>query len=215
MKGDVMTPKSRFGKPGAAIGLAATVALAVLFVSRSDAGQRSVPSVVPSIAALQVGSPAILSDQLARVAGDTPGGIDTARVRTIASDLGRFHSTLQLFPSTSGALLCTALVGSAPTDPSMSYCLEPNAPDNPAALRGKQFNVVALYSAVAGRPGIQVFGFAFDSVVSLRARVAGSWHPIPVRDNGFYVDLPGAALGSVSEVEATLVDGSTQTQTVR
>lgn len=210
-----MTTRSRLVGPGAIIGLAAAVALAVVFASRSDAGQRTVPTVVPAIAAFQTGTPATLPDQLAQVARDTPGGIDDTRVRTVATDLGRFHSTLQLFPSTSGALLCTALVGATPADPSMSYCLEPNAPDNPASIRDRPFNAVALYSAVDSKPGIQVFGFAFDTVVSLRARVAGSWQPIGVRNNGFYLDLPGAALGSVTEVEATLAEGSTQTQTIR
>ena len=210
-----MTTRSRLFGTGAIIGLATAAAIAASFASGSDAGQRTVPSVVPSIAAFQAGSPAALSDQLAGVALDTPGGIDMARVRTTASNLGRFHSTLQLFPSTSGALLCTALVGATPTDPSMSYCLEPNASDNPVAIREKPFNAIALYSAVDGKPGIQVFGFAFDTVVSMRARVAGNWHAIPVHDNGLYLDLPGAVRGSVTDVEATLVDGSTETQTIR
>lgn len=209
-----MMTRSRSVRPVAMIGLTAVAALAVVFASRSDAGQRTRPSAVPSIAAFQTGTPATLLDQLAPATQGIPGGVDTAKVRSVATDLGRFRSTLQLFPSTSGALLCTALVGATPADPSMSYCLEPNAPDNPAALKGRSFNAIALYSSV-DTPGIQLFGFAFDTVVSLRANAANGWHSLPVRDNGFYLDLPGAALGSVTEVEATLADGSTQTQTIR
>lgn len=200
------------------IGLLALVAAigGGYYASTGGAGQRVVPSVIPEMAvfrdAVRASAPeAELATSLA-VPGDPA---DMARTRSLATGLGRHDSRLVAFPSASGASVCYALLGQSTRDPAMSYCFQPLAPDVPGPLAGQRFHAVALYSNIDGKRGVQLFGIAFDDVESLRVQVAGSWHSVPVRGNGFYLDLPGIDQEQVGLVEATLADGTVQEHNIQ
>jgi hypothetical protein len=135
---------------------------------------------------------------------------DKTQFRVLSAGLGEFHSRLVAFPARSGTVVCYALLGPQAVDPAMSYCYPPEDAGAPAKLRGEQFSAVALQSVVDGRTSTQLFGVVEDGVKSIRVMVAGSWLGVPIKRNGFYLDLPGVQHRAVGIVEATLVEGSTQ-----
>ncbi len=188
--------------------VAATVAAAL--ATRSDAGQRFVPSATPEMSVFANGSPAAVPADVAHVAKLIPGRADLTKARVLANGAGKYGSRLIAFPSDDGANVCYALVGRSERDPGMSYCYQPKAPDAPSPLAGQHFHAVALYSATDGDPRVQLFGIAFDDVTSMRVDVAGSWRGVPLRRNGFYLDLAGVQHEQVGVVEATLADGAVQ-----
>jgi hypothetical protein len=181
------------------------------YAAAGGAGQRVVPSVLPQMAVFQdvkrAGAP---EPELASTFSSATDAADMAKTRVLARGLGRHDSRLVAFPSKSGSSVCYALLGRTPHDPAMSYCYQPLAPDAPGPLAGQHFHAVALYSNIDGKPGVQLFGIAFNDVESIRVQVSGAWRPVPVRSNGFYLDLPNVAQEDIGIVEATLADGGVQ-----
>jgi len=195
-------------------GLAA-VAIAVaggVYAASGGAGpKKPVPSAVPHMAVFNDASRAEAPEP--ELASTFTGGdeqANQAKTHVLARGVGRHDSRLVAFPSPTGSSVCYALLGRTPHDPAMSYCYQPLAPDNPAAIRGEHFSAVALYSNIDGKAGTQLFGIAFDDVKSMRVNVAGAWQAVPVKHNGFYLDLPNVAQADVGTVEATLSDGTVQ-----
>jgi hypothetical protein len=205
-------------KTACVAGLAA-VAVAVaggVYAAGSRAGKNVVPPVGPKMAVFGDASRADTSEpELASTFAALRDKPEMARGRVLAQGLGRHGSRLVAFPSASGSTVCYALLGRTPHDPAMSYCFQPLAPDVPAPLRGQHFNPVALYSNIDGKAGTQLFGIAFDDVRAMRVEVAGAWRAVPVRHNGFYLDLPNVAQADVGVVEATLDDGTVQQHDIR
>jgi hypothetical protein len=192
----------------------ASTGLVVFFATKSNAGQRVVRSAIP---AFQIFAPAAqtpLPPQLVPLVSGLPGGYDQARVRVGTQGLGRYHSKVWMIPSTSGAFVCYALTGATTSDPSMGYCYPPNDPNQPSDWIGKHFNGVAFYSALDGIPSVQVFGVAFDDVTNVNVEVDGQIVPAALANNTFYLDLPGKTREDVSEISATLQNGSVQTEAV-
>lgn len=187
-----------------------------VYAASGGAGQRVVPPVVPQMAVFKdanLAGPA--ESELATTFSAQNDSADVAKTRVLARGLGRHDSRLVAFPSKTGSSVCYALLGRTPHDPAMSYCYQPLAPDLPAAVKGEHFNAVALYSNIDGKRGTQLFGIAFDDVRSVRANVAGTWRAVPLRHNGFYLDLPNVAQEDVGIVEATLADGTVQQHDVQ
>jgi hypothetical protein len=142
---------------------------------------------------------------------------DQQSVHVLANDLGTFRSRLVAFPAMSGRNVCYSLLGSASTDPGMSYCYRPGDIHAPPGLAGERFSVVAPESRRGENHDVatQVVGVAEDSVASLRVLVSGAWRDLPISNNGFYLDLPGVPRSDVGTVEATLTDGSKQLHDLR
>jgi hypothetical protein len=204
----------RFTRRAAFVAGLAAVAVAVaggVYAAGGSAGKRIVPPVGPKMAVFGDAGRADTSEpELASTFAALSDKPEMARGRVLAQGLGRHGSRLVAFPSASGSTVCYALLGRTPHDPAMSYCFQPLASDLPAPLRGQHFHAAALYSNVDGRVGTQLFGIAFDDVKAMRVDVAGTWRAVPVRHNGFYLDLPNVAQAEVGVVEATLKDGAVQ-----
>ena len=136
---------------------------------------------------------------------------DLGDVRMLNTHLGRFNSRLIAFQARGGRNVCYSLVGADAADPAMTYCYAPRDPSAPEEFAGDHFNAVGLEDRlIRGQVAVQLFGVAFDDVLGLRVQVAGQWHAVPLRSNGFYLDLPGASHADLGIVEATLADGSKQ-----
>jgi hypothetical protein len=150
-----------------------------------------------------------LSD-LAKAVGADP--VETRSMRVLGRNLGTFDSRLVAFSANDGKTICYALLGHRKTDPGTSYCYQPNSGLLPDELAGQHFSVMASQHYVQGQYGTQLFGVAFDDVVRIRAEVKGEWVNVPLKDNGFFLDLPGVRtrIGDVGVVEATLRGGSKQ-----
>jgi hypothetical protein len=140
---------------------------------------------------------------------------DIAQTRVLGSDLGRFHSRLFIYPANDDRNVCFGLVGSSQEDPGMVYCYSPGSSSAPAEIAGEHFSVVAPESVSDGTVGVQLFGVADDAVASARVQVDGSWRPVRLARNGFYLDLPGISYEQVGRFEARLKDGSTQIHDIR
>jgi hypothetical protein len=182
-----------------------------IYATTGGAGQRVVPPATPKMAVFNDASRADAAEpELASTFAALSDKADLSRGRILAAGVGRFGSRVVAFPSQTGSTVCYSLLGRTPHDPAMSYCYQPLAPDNPAAVKGEHFSAVALYSNIDGKAGTQLFGIAFDDVKALRVNVAGHWRAVPLHDNGFYLDLPNVAQADVGMVEATLSDGTVQ-----
>jgi len=125
----------------------------------------------------------------------------------LGQSLGRSGARLVAGLSADGATVCYGLLGGPG---SVSYCYPPLYPNLPKELAGQHFHAVAPEALVGGEVGVQLYGVAFDDVVSMRAQVAGEWRSVPLFNNGFYLDVPGVRNEQVGIVEATLADGSKQ-----
>ncbi len=147
------------------------------------------------------------------------GSPDLDRLRVLNHGLGRFNASLAAVPLDGGRVICYGLVLEGTGGP--GHCYTPLNPHAPEPLAGQHFAVTRHYKsnryghlgAEAGREEtefVQLFGVAFDDVVSLRANVAGHWHAIPLSNNGFFLEVRGVPADEVGVVEATLADGSTQ-----
>lgn len=146
--------------------------------------------------------------QLAR-ADRTGTQPDLSKLRVVTNNRGRFGSRVVIAPAQDGHSVCYALLGGRPTDPAMSYCYAPNGSGLPELIGG-QFKPSALESIIEGRPSVQLFGIAADTVESIRVEVAGRWRPVSVARNGFYLDLPGIARDQLGIAEAALSNGAVQ-----
>ncbi len=199
-------------KAFSAAAMVSAVALAGgVYATASGAGQRVVPSVVPNMSVFaDERQPGTTEPQLAATFVSPHDTADMERTRVLAQALGRHHSRLVAFPSATGASVCYALLGRTTRDPAMSYCYQPLAADAPGPLAGQHFHAAALYSNIDGHAGVQLFGIAFDDVDSIRVQINGTYRMVPVRNNGFYLDLPNTAHEAVGLVEATLTDGTIQ-----
>jgi len=197
----------------AAIVVGATAGSITAAGSFGKASRSQPPSAVGLYSAFTHGRPAAVDAQLADTM--SASNADSAKLRVLASGLGRFNSRLLAFPSRGGSSVCYSLLGAQPTDPAASYCYQPTGPAMSKALAGEHFSPMALWASLGGRPGVQLFGLAFDDVRSLRVNVAGNWRNVPLSGNGFYLDLPGVAQSDVGAVEATLANGSTQSHDMR
>lgn len=203
-----MTPRRIIG-----LGTGTILALvAVVLATTSVAGQRTVPSSAGELAVLRGQSSERLSPQL--LDGGQPS-FDAGSVRTTQRGLGRFSSIIQVYTNRSGSQICYALLAQKHTDPGQSYCVEPKALDNPAALKGLHVSAIAPWSAMDGEPVVQIAGIAFDDVASVAVRIGTTTRSIPVLRNSFYLELPGVDVDARVDVEATLEDGTVQTLRVR
>jgi hypothetical protein len=187
------------------------------FYARSgDAGRPIVPPAAPKMAVFNDSARADAAEpELASSLSAVADRIDTSKGLVLGAGLGRFDSRLVAFPSASGSTICYALLGASAHDAAMSYCYQPLAPDEPSALLGQHFDAVALYSNIDNNPGTQLYGIAFDDVKSIRANIAGTWRAVPLKHNGFYLDLPNVAQEDVGIVEATLKDGTVQRHNIQ
>jgi len=195
----------------AAVCVAGVVSGTALVAASSD----DVTPAAGSFAALAaVGSDSVepqLRD-LAQHVGATGG--ETTSMRILNRDLGPFNSRVVAFAAKGGRTICYSLLGERVTDPGTSYCYQPNG-RLPARLTGQHFNVMAPQHVVDGEIGVQVFGLAFDDVVSVRVDVNGAWLPARVVNNSFYLHLPGVGGRQLGIVEATLASGATQRHDLR
>ena len=135
---------------------------------------------------------------------------EIAQTRMLATDLGRFHSRLFIYPSNDNRNLCFGLVAASAKDPGMVYCYSPGNPSAPAEIAGEHFSVVAPESVSDGTVGVQLFGVVDDNVIRARVQVRGEWRPVQLAHNGFYLDLPGVSYDQMGRFEATLEEGTTQ-----
>jgi hypothetical protein len=194
--------------------VAAGVAVLVAFLSHTPSGNSATAASAAALFSAFSAPAAGPADGQVRAIADDAGadGQDLSSVRTLSSELGRFHSRLVAFPSFHGQNICYSLLGAQPTDPGMTYCYRPHYASAPAGLADERFSVSALegHTGPGGDVGTQVFGVAEDGVVGARVLVAGTWHTMPITDNALYLDLPGVPRSDVSTVEVTLSDGSTQ-----
>jgi hypothetical protein len=197
---------------GIALAAAATTGALVLLAHPSDADTR--PPATEWFSVFQ--EPPSTDDSTQAQLGSAPErGWDLGQLHILATGLGRFDSRLVAYPGNAGRNLCYALVGARVTDPSAGYCFSPSRPYAREDEAGEHFSVLALYGFTAGQPGIQLFGVAFDDVVSARVQISGEWRAVPVDRNGLYLDLPGVSHSDVGIFEATLQDGSVQRHDVR
>jgi hypothetical protein len=146
--------------------------------------------------------------EVAKSPGISRGEI--AQTRILGSDLGRFHSRLFIYPANGDRNVCFGLVAATPLDPGMVYCYSPGNPSAPPEIAGEHFSVVAPETVSDGTVGVQLFGVIDDDVTTARVQVNGSWRPVRLARNGFYLDLPGVSYAQMGRFEATLKDGSTQ-----
>lgn len=172
-----------------------------------------VPPAKGSIAALSRPAPTHTEPEVAHLlegVGANPG--DENQFRVLARDLGPFNSRLVAVSARAGRTICYALLGEKPTDPAGSYCYQPHNPIFPPSVTRRHFDVMASTSYTDGAARTQLFGIAFDDVAEIRAQVKGEWVDVPLRNNGFYLHLPGVdtRVGDVPLVEATLQNGSKQ-----
>jgi hypothetical protein len=140
---------------------------------------------------------------------------DLAQTRLLASNLGRFHSRLFIYPERDDRNVCFGLVAATPQDPGMVYCYSPGSSSAPSEIAGEHFSVVAPESVSDGTVGVQLFGVADDEVATARVEVDGRWLPVRIARNGFYLDLPGVGYEQMGRFEAKLRDGTTQTHDIR
>jgi len=134
---------------------------------------------------------------------------DLTRLRVIGRGLGRLNTTLAIFPAREDQNVCYTTIGSDPTGSGLLHCYTPRGPDAPDEIVGAQFHVMKMYT-LNGGPHTDVFGVASDDVQSLRVQVGGEWKTMPILNNGFFLEVPDAALADVGIVEATLANGSVQ-----
>lgn len=193
---------------GAAVG-------ATLAISTGTSGTGAPPSALGSLSVFAEAAPPRAEPEIAHLAdGPWADRGDLSKLRVLGEALGSFDSRLVAFPSLSGGTICYSLLAARNTDPGMSYCYPPLSSNLPAPLAGLHFDVSTLYSALDGKPHVQVFGLAFDDVEGVRVRIGDAWQDAALVKNGFYLDLPDHQLNDVEVVEATLSDGSTQTYPV-
>ena len=196
-------------------GVAAGTTLAVRGPTRAD---QTPPPAKGSFSALAAAAPAHVEPELVDLAQQVGANrAEATSFRVLHRGLGAFDSRLVAFSAKGGSTICYALLGERATDPGASYCYQPNSSALPDSLAGQHFSVMAPQHYVDGRYGTQLFGVAFDDVVKIRAQVRGGWVNVPLRSNGFYLDLPGVRTrdGEVGLVEATLRGGAKQLHDVR
>jgi hypothetical protein len=198
--------------------VAGVVAGSTFAVRGPGGADQAPPPAKASFSALAAPAPAHVEPELADLASHVGATAAEARsFRVLGRNLGRFESRLVAFSAKGGSTICYALLGADATDPGASYCYQPNSSALPDTLTGQHFNVMAPQHYVDGEYGTQLFGIAFDDVVKIRAQVKGAWVNVPLRNNGFFLDLPGVRTraGEVALVEATLRGGSKQYHDVR
>jgi len=192
---------------------AGTAVLVAVLGHTSSGNSATAASPAALFSAFSASAAGPADDQVRAIADDVGADAqDLSTVRTLTSELGRFHSRLVAFPSFHGQNICYSLLGAEPTDPGMTYCYRPRYAGAPAGLAGEHFSVSALegHTGPDGDVGTQGLGVAEDGVVGARVLVAGSWRKIPITDNALYLDLPGVPRSDVGTLEVTLSDGSTQ-----
>lgn len=157
------------------------------------------------------------SDRSRKAAEQLAGGLssidpaDLSRLRVLAEGLGPDAAELVVFPSQSGGNICYALAPSSETNPGAGYCYAPLHPNVPKPLEGKDFHVSALeYVDPHGLANTELFGIAFDDVISLEVSVDGTFRPVRLTGNGFYQYLPSTRIADVGSVVATLRNGERQ-----
>lgn len=199
-------------KPLLAVLLSCAIGLTTISLAYSSNASGSKGDVARDAFAVFQSGPAMAPEaEVADLAIDVgTDATDRTQFRVLGAGLGTFHSRLVAFPARGGKNVCYSLLGARLEDPGMSYCYAPRSTHVPAPLLGERFSVVALESVTAAGLETQVFGIAEDSVARVRVDVAGTWREIPIRRNGFYLDLPAVAHSDVGLVEATLSDGSRQ-----
>lgn len=189
---------------------------AILVLSTGASGSRNAPPASDLFSIFAKGAPTPAEPAIADLPEQVGGRrADLAKLRLLGDNLGRFDSRLVAFPARGGRTICYSLLGKTAEEPGMSYCYQPGNSVMPAKLADEHFSAVALESVRDSQVGVQLFGVAFDDVVSLRVHVGDNWIGVPLANNGFYLDLPGVPHDLVGLVEATLANGTKQVHDIQ